>query len=245
VASFDDEALILAGYPYGDRHLVISMLTRHHGEVRGVLRGGRGGKAPRTSATQVLSLVRVGVSHAPTAELATIRRLDLVRSSFPLARSFEGGTAAAVVAELLGTFCPPGDSAERPFRLGAAVLDALLAETDPHVAVAYAQFWLLALGGVLPPFDRCTRCGTALDQPLRTVLGDGQPVCASCASGETESLAIDSLRFLAACRQHPVKQVAGPVPETVGRWLDLLSRLEADKPLRALDFLRRHGQARS
>jgi len=151
VTSFDDEALILASYPYGDRHMVISILARHHGATRGVLRGARGGKTPRTSATQVLSLVRVSANHPPSAELATFRQLELVRSSFPLAQSFESATAAAVVAELLSTFCPLGDSAERSFRLGAAMLDALLAGIDPQVAVAYAQFWLLALGGVLPP----------------------------------------------------------------------------------------------
>jgi DNA repair protein RecO len=147
---FTDDALILDSSPFRDRHLLVTMLTRRSGSLRGVLRRARGGKAPQAAAAQILSLVRVTGTVSRQAELATFYQLDLLVSSYPLARDFHRAGAAAVVAELLTTFCPPGEPAPRRFRLGVAVLEALLAGLAPQAAVAYTQFWVLSLSGLLP-----------------------------------------------------------------------------------------------
>jgi DNA repair protein RecO (recombination protein O) len=150
VARFDDDALVLDSLPYQDRHMLVTLLTRKTGATRGVLQNARGGKAPRAAAAQVLSLVHVTGYIGPRAELATFRELDLVTSSFPLAADIERATAAAVVAELLNCFCPQDEPAPRRYRLGVALLEGLLQGMAPEVAVAYAQFWLLSLGGLFP-----------------------------------------------------------------------------------------------
>jgi DNA repair protein RecO len=150
VPLFDDDALVLDNRPYRDRHLVVTLLTRRGGLVRGVFRGARGGKVPKASAAQILSEVHMTAFQGPHAELATIRQLDLRRSSFPITSDIDRATAAAVVAELLVTFCPLGDPAPRRYRLGVALLDSLLSDGDPATIIAYGQYWSLKLGGVLP-----------------------------------------------------------------------------------------------
>lgn len=210
VALIDDRALVLDSLPYGDRHLILSLLTPSVGVVRGVLRGARGGKSPRAAATQILSLLRVIAYQSAHAEMATVRQVELETSSFPLARELERSAAAAAVAELLATFCPQGDPAPRRFRLGAAALRALLDGVDPATVVAYCQHWLLTLSGLLPPL-------------------------------EESDLAAADLEFLLACRIAPPSALpAKPSPELT-RWLDSRVRREADRPLRALDFLRNTG----
>lgn len=150
VSLIDDDAVVLDSQRYRDRHLLVTLLTGRIGMVRGVLRRARGGKAPQAAAAQVLSLVHVTGAVSKGAELATFRQLDLVTSSYPLATDLERSTAAAVVAELLATFCPLEEPAPRRFRLGVSLLRGLLSGCDPGTAIAYAQFWALALGGVLP-----------------------------------------------------------------------------------------------
>ena len=137
--TIEDEALVLDHHPFGDRHLVLTVLTHRSGVQRGVLRRARGGKAPTAAAAQIMSLVHVGLFQKPEAELATYRHLDLVTSSFPLTRELGRSVAAAVVAELLITFCPPGQPSERAFRLGVSCLEALLEETPADTVVAYAR----------------------------------------------------------------------------------------------------------
>lgn len=149
----NDQAVVLDSQRYRDRHLIVTLLTGRVGVIRGVLRRARGGKAPQAAAAQVLSLVHVTGAISRGAELATFRRLDLTTSSYPLAADLGRSTAAAVVAELLATFCPLEEPAPRRFRLGVSLLRGLLAGCDPATAIAYAQYWILALGGLLPTPD--------------------------------------------------------------------------------------------
>ena len=210
--TFDDDALILDHHPFKDRHLIVSTLTRSHGVVRGVLRSARGGKIPLAGSVQVLSSVKMEFFRKPTAELATIRRVDLVQSSFCLASDLARSTAAAVVAELLLTFCPDDEPAPRRFRLGLTALDALIAGVAPERVVAYVQFWILQLGGLMPQPDEL----------------DGTP-------------STDELAFLIGCRRVPLADLDLAVPATARQRLDRMVRESAERSLRALDFYRAHG----
>lgn len=207
--TIEDEALVLDHHPFGDRHLVLTVLTRHDGVHRGVLRRARSGKAPAAAAAQILSLVHVSLFQRPHAELATYHHLDLVTSSYPLTRELGRTAAAAVVSELLTTFCPPAEPSERAFRLGLSCLEGLLGEIPADTVIAYAQFWMLVLGGVLP-------AGSDIAQAL----------------GEKNA------GTLANYRRKKLTEVSGLPPKTVVSWLDGLVRAEAERPLRALHFYR-------
>jgi DNA repair protein RecO (recombination protein O) len=209
---YEDHAVILDHHPFKDRHLIVSALTRSHGVIRGVLRSARGGKVPLAGSVQVLSRVTVEFFRKPSAELATIRRVDLLASSFPLASDLRRSAAAAVVAELLLTFCPLDEPAPRRFRLGVAALDALLAGVEAGRVIAYVQFWILTLGGFMPPPEEL----------------DGDPT--------TEELA-----FFIACRRIPLEDLALELPLGAARRLDSMVREQAERSLRALDFFRAHG----
>jgi DNA repair protein RecO (recombination protein O) len=150
MAMFTDDALVLDSQRYRDRDMLVTLLTAGSGLRRGVLRRARGGKAPQAAAAQILSRVHVTAYSGRRSELATFRQLELVTSSYQLATDLDRVAAAAVVADLLLTFCPPEEPAPRRFRLGVALLEGLLEGVDPSTIVAYAEFWLLTLGGVMP-----------------------------------------------------------------------------------------------
>lgn len=215
VSRLDDEALVLDARPYRDRHQIVAFLTRRHGTVRAVVRDARAGKAPAAAATQILSQVRVVAHQGPSAELATCQRIDLRRSSFPLASDLARSSAAAVVAELLATFVPPGDHDDRPYRLGVALLEALLAGADAEVVVGYVQVWCLRLAGLLGG-------------------PDGDDASGSPPPDGTEL-------FVTACRRLPPADMPGAAPEDVAGWLDRRVRSEAERRLPALDFFRSSG----
>lgn len=209
VPVIEDDALVLDHYPFGDRHLILTVLTHFSGVQRGVFRRARGGKAPAAAAAQILSLVHVGLYQRPDAELATYRHVDLLTSSYPLTRELGRSAAAAVVAEMLATFCPPAEPSEKAFRLGVSCLEALLGEVPADTVVAYAEFWVLVLGGVLPAGSQIAE---ALDH------GD--------------------VGLLAAFRESRVTDVSETVSSSVSSWLDRLVREEAERPLHALGFYR-------
>lgn len=240
MAEFTDDAIVLDAIPYRDRHQIVSVITREHGVVRGVLRRARGGKAPLAAATQLLSLVRVEVWQNPQAELATFQKVEALRSSFALGGDLARSAAAAVVAELMLTFCPPGDPLSRQFRLADAATRALLDGRPPAAVVAYVELWLLGLGGVLPPLDACSGCGKPLVDGFRSAAADAQPLCQACAPNGAPLVDVPSVEFLAACLEHPPDRLVSPPPPPAARWLDRLVRAEAHRNLKALDFFRRH-----
>ena len=210
--TLDDDALILDHHPFKDRHLIVAALTRTHGVIRGVLRSARGGKSPLAGSVQILSEVRMSFFRKAQAELATIQRVDLTRSSYPLAKDFRLSTASAVAAELLMTYCPDDEPAPRRYRLGVSALMALLEAADPDRVIAYVQYWVLQLGGLMPPPE-------ALE-------------------GEPDA---DEFAFIIACRRVPLAELDLEVPSSVIRRLDAMVRRHAERPLRALDFYRQHG----
>ena len=138
VALINDDALVLDSLPYGELHLILSLLTPSAGVVRAVLRGARGGKSPQAAATQLLSLVHIVAFQGRQAELATVRQVELKLSSFPLAADLERSTtAAAVVAELLDHLLPAGRACTAlvPARGGGSE-GARRTGTDPAIVVA-------------------------------------------------------------------------------------------------------------
>ena len=207
--TIEDQALVLDHHPFGDRHLVLAVLTHRSGVQRGILRRARGGKAPTAAAAQIMSLVHVGLFQKPQAELATYRHLDLITSSFPLTRELGRSAAAAVIAELLITYCPPAEPTQRAFRLGVSCLEALLEDVPANTVVAYAEFWILVLGGVFPT-------GATIEEAL-----DG-----------------DSIGILTEFRTKALMEIPTTVTPAVSRWLDGQVRAEAERSLRALSFYR-------
>lgn len=225
---------------YRDRDLLLSVLTPDHGVVRGVFRRARGGRAPRAAATQLLSQVHCVIHQSASADLADFRDVNPITSSFGLTSDLATTTAAAAVAELLQTFCPPGEPAPRRYRLGVAVLKALLGGISPNGALAYTQLWLLILGGYLPPLESCSACGAPLtDTAVAAPLGEGLH-CLECAPSGRR-LGPGDLDILRSCLHSPPSMITGDPPAALQRWLDHVAQDSAERFLKALDFHRRHG----
>ena len=240
MTDFTDEALVLDTLNYRERDLLLSVLTPSRGVIRGVFRRARGGRAPRAAATQLLSQVRCSVHQRESADLASFREVDPITSSFALTTNLNAITAAAAIAELLLTFCPPGEPAPRRYRLGVAILNALLEGVSPDGALSYTQLWSLKLGGFIPPLEICSTCGARLtDAAVASAVGEGLH-CPGCAPSGRQFGAHD-LATLRAWIQTPPSTIPGPPPTALTHWLDKTTQDAAERRLKALDFHRRHG----
>ena len=237
---FRDEALVLDSRSYRDRDLLLSLLSPSRGLIRGVARRARGGRAPKAAAAQVLSHIRFSAFQGAHAELAGIRDLDLIRSSFPLAGDLMTATASAAVAEIFLLFCPQGEPAPRRFRLGTAVLEALLAGVSPDGALAYTQLWILRLGGFLPRLNECAGCGSTLSTAAFSADSGPGMKCPTCSTSglHLKSTDLNTLRQFIKAPPAEIMNTPSPV---LTRWLDGIIREAAEGRMRALDFHRAHS----
>jgi DNA repair protein RecO (recombination protein O) len=168
VRQLRSEAFVLVTYPLREKDRIVSFLTRDAGKKRGVARGARSPRSSFTGALEPMSEVSVLSSEKEGQELASIRSIDTIRSSFPVSRTLEGALLLSALAESLQTFVSDSDPAEPFFRLARHAMNSLFEDAAPESVSTYFDVWILKLSGLFPSPRECAGCGRAVrsDEPL-------------------------------------------------------------------------------
>src|SRR6185503_12528634 len=149
------EAIILHTFPARERDKMVVFLTPDHGKRKGWAYGARAIRSRFGAALEPLAKVRIGYSERESDEVVRIESVDLVRSLFPAQQNLLSSVAATFIAEMVDTFAPANDPAELVYRLLDRTTEALLAGAPPTNIIAYAEVWMLRLGGVFPSTRHC------------------------------------------------------------------------------------------
>ena len=163
MALLTTEALVLRGYKLGETSKIVVLLTRERGKLRAVARGARGSRPRYQSALEPLSEVRVTLYGRQGADLLRLGQAELLHSAFRAgARSLDAALFLSGCAEMLDAFSPEGEADDRVYRLALAAVQAAEKGVSPELLGRYLEAWLLRLGGLYPPLDRCAACGGPL-----------------------------------------------------------------------------------
>lgn len=143
------DALVLRTYTLGESDRIVVFLTRDRGKKRGVAPHAGKSRKRFGGALAPFSEVRVAYFERERRDLVSLNYADLVRSPFG-AVSGEALGYSAYFAELIDEWAAEADADERLFRLGASVLEALVAGAPVEALARYFECWLLRLQGVYP-----------------------------------------------------------------------------------------------
>ena len=202
------EAIILHTLPARERDKLVVFITPERGKVKGWAYGARAIRSRFGASLEPLAKVRIGFIEREADEVVRIESVDLIRSLFPAQQELVRSIAATYIAETVDTFALPADPSERIFRLLDRTTEALLAGAAPMAVVAYAEVWMLRLGGTFPSTRECMHCGQALGRPLRF---DGVMqgfVCDVCAGRDATIVSNDVADVLDATLRLPVSEFA-------------------------------------
>lgn len=202
------EAIILHTYAARERDKLVVFLTPGHGKKKGWAYGARSIKSRFGAALEPLAKVRIGYLEREAEEAVRIESADLVRSLFPAQQNLVSSVAATYIAEMVDTFAPAGDPAELLYRLLDRTSEALLTGAPPLRVVAYAEVWVLRLGGIFPSLKNCFECGAPLGRPLRFDARLQGFVCGDCSGRETSIVSNDAAGELDAIMTLPVTDFA-------------------------------------
>ena len=149
------EALVLRTYKLGEADRIVVFLTRDRGKKRGVAKGARRQRSPFAGALEPLTEVRVAYFESERRELVGLNYAETVRSPLGLASPATSTHAGHYMlveyfAELLDEWAQDSDADDRLYRLGASMLDALMAGAPTEPLARYFEYWLLRLQGVYP-----------------------------------------------------------------------------------------------
>lgn len=214
MSSIRSDALVLRTHKLGESSKIVVLLTRERGKVRAVARGARGPRARFHSALEPLSEVSVGLHGRQGAELYRLGECELLRSAFPVSsRGLEAALGLSYFAELIDAFSPEGAADDAVYRLARAVVRAVEEGTEVVVASRYLEAWLLRLGGVYPPLDRCASCGRSLERgELRYHAPSHGFLCELCPPATGPVLGAAFRPFLEELFRKPPSALAVPLP---------------------------------
>jgi DNA repair protein RecO (recombination protein O) len=164
---YTTDALILRTYKLGESDRIVVFLTRDRGKKRGVAKNARQSRRRFGGGLEPMTCGRVAYAEREGRDLVLLHYIEPTRS--PL--SAESGQALGYVgyfAELIDEWAQEADPNETLFRLGASVVDALVAGVPIEPLARYFEYWLLRLQGVYQPDPRASEEARAFLARART-----------------------------------------------------------------------------
>ncbi len=190
-----DQGIVLRGYPFGESHRVVVLLSPNHGKLRTVAKGVR--KTKSRFGGRLEPMTHVDIVLYEGKELDTITQVSVI-NGFPNVRNdLDRVLAAGTMIEVVDAVIQEDDPSLRMFLLlqrGLSVLD----DAPPHPAFV-TSFLLKAadIVGVAPAFDTCSGCGRT-DNLRRFNFAAGGSVCEECRSPGSYSLRAGVVEYLAS-----------------------------------------------
>lgn len=172
--------LVLDRVAYGERDLILTLLTREHGLVSAMARSARGSRRRFAAGLDLFVVFQARLRLHPPPRLSALVGADPVRQ-FPgiledLSRLEAGQAMLAAARDLLRDAPTPA----RVFDLVVAHLDRLerVPPESAHLPLLDLCLGILAEVGHVPAGTRCPACDRPLDQGV--LLDGGSIVCAEC-----------------------------------------------------------------
>jgi DNA repair protein RecO (recombination protein O) len=187
---FETESIVLKSYSLAEADRIVVFLTREHGIVRGVAKGAKRLKSRFGSTLEPFSTVYLEYFQKEDRELASIQRVDLLRSCFESAGQPGFLQTFSYIADLLTAFVPPHDPNETLYRMVKACIESADSPSPNFAAIRlYFELWLLRIGGYLPDWSACNICKRVLTSSETAHLqADFQLLCSDCRRSQSNQI---------------------------------------------------------
>ncbi len=204
-----DQGIVLRGYPFGESHRVVVLLSPNHGKLRTVAKGVR--KTKSRFGGRLEPMTHVDLVLYEGKNLDTITQVSVI-NGFPNVRNdLDRVLAAGTMIEVVDAVVQEDDPSLRMFLLlqrGLTVLDA----GQPHPDLVTAFLLKAAdIVGVAPALDNCAGCGSP--GPLkRFSFSEGGSVCEQCRTSGAYALRAGIVPYLASIAKADIHNLPDPDP---------------------------------
>ena len=161
MATQQSPAFILRKVNYGERHVILHLLSRDNGRVSAIAYNARASKRRFAGALEPLRIVEASLSPPRSGDLYGLDEMEVVQDFPGIEDRLESITAAGYATELVRETWREGEDSRRLFDLLTLFYKHLPAcPTSLAIARLVYQFeyQLLDLYGLAPNIDGCSRC---------------------------------------------------------------------------------------
>jgi len=155
------EAIVLRTWPFEEADLLVSLLTREQGRIKGVARHAMRSRRRFGGALEPMTLVRATYTEKPKQELVRLDSFEILWSPLKEPIDYERTAALEFVAEVLEEVLPEQAPEDAVFRLTVAVV-AEMKIGRVWMPVTYFALWVSRLMGWMPALGHCAACGLDL-----------------------------------------------------------------------------------
>jgi DNA repair protein RecO (recombination protein O) len=238
----ETEAIVLRTTKLGEADKIVTLLTRQWGRLRAVAAGARRPKSRWGALFEPMTHIRAWIFERENRDLLRMNSADLLESFFAMQRDYGVQVAAQYLGEVTERLLPEREANERAFRLLVAVLKALKHTGEINRPLVYFDYWMLKLGGFLPDFEHCFKCGRSLDPEGLYGRGAEGLACRNCKPlGAATALPREELvRVRQACSEPLDKWLQGePAPSAsrVRQFLEEVIRTHTERNLVTAELL--------
>jgi DNA repair protein RecO (recombination protein O) len=176
-------AIVIGGFPLGERDRVVVLFTRDFGQVRGVARSARRLRSRFAGALELFTLGQLVFFDGGHGELVRIDHFDVVQPFARVREDLDRLGQAAWMVECVGRLTAARDPSPGLYTLLARALRSLEAGVVPgRVAVVFGARLVDLLGHRLrlDPCASCGRRGFRASVPPVIDLEAGGLLCAAC-----------------------------------------------------------------
>jgi DNA repair protein RecO (recombination protein O) len=248
----ETEAIVLRTYRLGEADKIVSLFSRQFGRIRAAATGAQRPKSRYGGLLEPLTYIRLWLFERENRELFRVNSAELLESFFGMQRDYRVQLAAQYMSEAAERLLPEREVNERAFRLYLAVLRGLKTSNEIDRPLAYFDYWLLRLGGFLPPLGQCIVCGKPLEGEIifygRNAVGF---TCGGCRRLESRGrISSEALALLERVSKSPLErwlasESSTSLPADVRKPLEVWVELSAEKKLLTLEMLSQSTSAAS
>lgn len=189
-----DQGIVLRGYPFGESHRVVVLLSPNHGKLRTVAKGVR--KTKSRFGGRLEPFTHVDVVLYEGKNLDTITQVSIINAFPHLRNDLDRVLAAGTMIEVADTVAQEDEPSHRLFLLlqrGLTVLDA--GPAHPDLVTSYL-LKAADVMGVAPALDSCAGCGRP-DGLSRFSFAAGGSLCDACRTPGAYALRSGLVPYLA------------------------------------------------
>ena len=151
------EALVLRTWPVHEADLIVSLLTREAGKIKGVAKSASRSRRRFGGALEPMTHVLAHYAVRPRQELVRLDLLEIVHSPLSEPADYPRAAALAFYTEVLDEMLPDHDPQDAAFRLVVAVVEETRVDRI-WMPVTYFALWMTRLMGWMPDLRRCSVC---------------------------------------------------------------------------------------
>ena len=203
------EAVVLRTWPIHEADLIVSLLTRDQGKIKGVAKAASKSRRRFGGALEPMTHVLANYTEKPRQELVRLDSFEIVSSPLSSSVDYTRAAALAFYAEVLEEILPDHDPHDAVFRLLLAVLDHTKTG-GIWMPVTYFGLWITRLMGWMPDVLHCTVGGEAFGgRPAYWHAHADGLVCVAHKRLASSTLSPESLTLASRIFRQPIAAFAG------------------------------------